>query len=83
MLQIRVLQQYMSQWYVGKIIEFDDEDREYHISFMDGSRKSSRWPEKDHGGRYYVFTFKHRKTRNMFKFLAKDLEKFQDMFDEI
>jgi hypothetical protein len=26
---------------------------------------------------------KHRKTRNMFKFSAKDLEKVQDMFDEI
>jgi hypothetical protein len=26
---------------------------------------------------------KHRNTRNMFKFSAKDLEKVQDMFDEI
>jgi len=26
---------------------------------------------------------KHRKTRNMFKFSAKDLEKVQNMFDEI
>ena len=26
---------------------------------------------------------KHRKTRNMFKFSAKDLEKVQDMLDEI
>ena len=58
-----------------------------HISFMDGSRKSFRWPEKDHGRRYSVCTqdnpVKHRKTCNMFKFSAKDLEKVQDMFDEI
>ncbi len=26
---------------------------------------------------------KYRKTRNMFKFSAKDLQKVQDMFDEI
>jgi hypothetical protein len=26
---------------------------------------------------------KHRKTRNMFKFSAKDLEKVQDIFGEI
>ena len=26
---------------------------------------------------------KHRKTRNILKFSAKDLEKVQDMFDEI
>jgi len=38
---------YDSQWYVGKIIEFDDEDREYQISFMVGARKSFRWAEKE------------------------------------
>ena len=38
---------YDSQWYVGKIIEFDDEDRKYQISFMVGARKSFRWPEKE------------------------------------
>ena len=38
---------YDSQWYVGKIIEFDDENREYQISFMVGVRKSFRWPEKE------------------------------------
>jgi hypothetical protein len=51
---------YDSKWHVGEIIEFDDEDREYHISFMDGSRKSFRWPEKDHGRRYSVFTRQSR-----------------------
>jgi hypothetical protein len=34
---------------VGEIIDFGDEDREYHISFMDGSGNSFRWLEKDHG----------------------------------
>jgi hypothetical protein len=45
-----------SQWYVRGIIEFDDEDREYHISFMDGSRKSFRSSVKDRRRKYSVFT---------------------------
>jgi hypothetical protein len=52
----------MSQWYVGEIIEFDDEDREYHISFMDDSKKSFRWPEKDHGRSFLNLTFNLKST---------------------
>jgi len=71
---------------VGEIIEFDDEDREYHISFMDDSKKSFRWPKRITEGCILCSLdnpVKHRKTRNMFRFSAKDLEKVQDMFDEI
>ena len=50
MLQIHVLQQYDSQWYVGKIIEFDDEDREYHISFMVVLGNHSEGPKRSTGG---------------------------------
>ena len=52
--------QSISKWYVAEMIEFDEEDRKYHISFMDGSSKSFRWPEKDHGMRYSVFTRQSR-----------------------
>ena len=65
----------------GGIIEFDDEDREYHISFLEGSKKSFRITE---GGILCSLDnpFTHRKTRNIFIFSTKDLEKVQDMFDD-
>ena len=71
---------------MGKIIEFDDENRGYHIFFMDGSRNHSDGPKRiTEGGILCLLdnSVKHRKTRNTFKFSAKDLEKVQDMFVEI
>lgn len=37
---------YESKWYIGKILEYDNEDQEYHVTFMTGGKKSFRWPEK-------------------------------------
>jgi hypothetical protein len=67
---------------MGGIIEFDDEDREYHISCMEGSKKSFRITE---GGILCSLDnpVTHRKMCNIFIFSTKDLEKVQDMFDEI
>ena len=72
MLQIHVLQQYMTvngMW--GEIIEFDDEDLEYHISFVEIIQMARKGPPKEPGILCSVDNpVKHRKTRNMFKFSA-------------
>ena len=71
---------------MGEIIQFDDEDREYHISCMMVLENNSDGPKRTTEGGILCSLdnpVKHRKTRNMFKFSAKDLEKVQDMFDEI
>lgn len=35
-----------SKWYIGKILEYEKENQEYHVTFMTGGKKLFRWPEK-------------------------------------
>lgn len=82
---------YESKWYIGKILEYDSEDQEYHVTFMTGGKKSFRWPEN--ADKIWIpdsdilcslnEPVKQGKTRNMFKFSEKDLEKAQNLFEEL
>ena len=71
---------------MGEIIEFDDEDREYHISCMMVLGNNSDGPKRTTEGGILCSLdnpVTHRKMCNIFIFSTKDLEKVQDMFDEI
>jgi hypothetical protein len=82
---------YESKWYIGKILEYDEDDQEYHITFMLGGKKSFRWPEN--ADKIWIPSsdivcslkkpVKQDKTRNMFKFSETDLEKVQNLFERL
>lgn len=75
----------------GKFSNNDNEDQEYHVTFMTGGKKSFRWPEKV--DKIWIpdsdilcslnEPVKQGKTRNMFKFSEKDLQKAQNLFEEL
>ena len=82
---------YESKWYIGQIVEYDAEDQEYYINFMESGRKSYKWP-KDTDMIWIPSTdvlctlnkpVQQGKTRNVYKFKEKDIEKVQSMFEDI
>ena len=82
---------YESRWYVGQVLEYDKDDQEYNINFMVAGKNSFKWPAKP--DQIWIPSsdvlcsldepIKQGKTRNMFKFSGRDLEKVRNLFDRL
>ncbi|KAL3872953.1 hypothetical protein ACJMK2_036122 [Sinanodonta woodiana] len=67
---------YESRWYVGQVLKYDEDDQEYNINFMIWIPSSDVLCSLDE-------PIKQGKTRNMFKFSGRDLEKVRNLFDRL
>ncbi|KAL3859782.1 hypothetical protein ACJMK2_009976 [Sinanodonta woodiana] len=65
-----------SRWYVGQVLEYDKDDQEYNINFMIWIPSSDVLCSLDE-------PIKQGKTRHMFKFSGRDLEKVRNLFDRL
>ena len=79
---------YDKQWYMGKILEYDQSDNEHFISFMVEGKKSFKWPSKPdtvRGTEDDILISVHdpvnvSKTRNMYRFREDELKKVEKLF---
>ena len=82
---------YESRWYVGQVLEYDEDDQEYNINFMVAGKNFFEWPAKP--DQIWIPSsdvlcsldepIRQGKTHNMFKFSGRDLEKVRNLFDRL